>query len=490
MTTGRYDVAVLGGGFAGGLAACCLAAAGRSVALVDRGRAKLVIGESGTPAAGQALRRIAERFDLPWLAPLTRHGELVEQYPHLRAGRKRGFSYFRHAPGEAFEPGIGHANEVLVLANRTAAKSDVHWDRGNLDALLTARAADGGATLYEDAAVTSVAAARRGGYELRGERGGEPLDLRADFLLDAGGPGGILRPFLGLPDRTGALKTRTRAVYLHLDGLPDWDEVYDAAGRRGHPFPAGEAAVHHVLPKTAGAPAGWVWELRFDDGRTSVGRVAPVDEDWRYDPADPLAVAGFPTLRRRYRRGRCAAPKGGPVRTGRVQRRTGRVAGADYALLPTAAGFIDPLHSTGLAHAAAGVLRCCSVLEEHWGRPGLGRELTEYAAAVDRELDRVDGLVAPCYAALNDWPTFTLALVLYKAAATCGERSAGGGEFLIAGDMKFSAVAAEFSRRAGREPAGSLRRWLRRALGPWDAAGLFDPAVPNMHVRTAAPDEP
>ena len=482
----KTDVAILGGGFAGALAACCLLARGRSVAVFDRGvHPRFAVGESATPAAGFALREIADRFGLPWLAPLTRHGPLTRTRPDLRAGRKRGFAYFRHEPGAAFDPGEDHEHEVLVLASATPERSDVHYDRADLDALLAARAAGAGAAWFggtEIVAVTPGASGR--GYVIDGLRGGgEPVRVAADFVIDAGGPGGVLRRFLNLPDRTESIKTRTRAVYGHVAGLRRWEDALDDAGadRRDHPFPAGEAAVHHVFPD------GWRWELRFDDGVTSVGRVFPLGGPARFAPADPFASAAFPSLADRDAAARHVAPAGGPVRTGRLQRRTGRVAGADYALLPAAAGFVDPLHSTGLAHAAAGVLRLCTLLTDRWGRPDLPAALGGYAASVDRELDRIDGLVAPCYAALGDWETFVLALLPYEAAATCGERRPADGELLLADVPAFTAAVADFAAGVGRRPAAALRAELRRSLGPWDSVGLFDPAVRNLHARTAAP---
>ena len=483
----RCDVAVLGGGFGGSLAACCILASGRSVAVIDRGaHPRFAVGESSTPAAGAALRAIGRRFGLDWLPPLTRHG--TASGGPVRVGRKRGFSYFRHEPGEAFDPGEDHANELFVLANETAGAADAHYVRADLDAHLAARAADAGANYFDRTTVNSVMSRGAGrGYELKGERAGAgEVSVAADFLIDAAGPGGGLRKFLNLPDETRRVRTRTAAVYAHRAGLEQWGDALAAAGHGSpdHPFPAGEAAVHHILPN------GWVWELRFDDGLTSVGRVFPLGGKPAIDPADPFAVRGSPTLAARQAPATHAAPAGGPVRTGRLQRRTGRIAGADYALLPAAAGFVDPLHSTGLAHTAAGVLRLCTVLDDWWGRPELPRELPRYAASVGRELDRIDGLVAPCYAALGDWERFQLAVLLYEAAATCGERRAADDELLIAEDAAFTTVTERFAAELTRSPVRELEASLRPALAPWDAVGLFEPNVNNMHVRTAAPAEP
>ena len=498
----RVDVAIVGGGFAGSLAASCLLAAGRTVAVIERGsHPRFAVGESSTPATNIALRAIADRFDLRWLAPLTRHGSWAATHPALRVGRKRGFAYFHHAPGAPFDPGEDHAAELLVLASATPAAADVHWNRADFDAYLAARAVAAGAIFYDRTELKSLldrptrggAAAR---YELKGVRAeeptgaGGPVTVAADFLIDAGGPGGALRQLLALPDATALLKTRTAAVYAHLNNLEPWEATLDGLGcdRADHPFPAGEAAVHHLLP------GGWNWELRFDDGTTSVGRVAAIGgKPPSFDPADPFGAAAAPTLSRRYAASSHAAPAGGPVRTGRLQRRTGRVAGDRYALLPSAAGFVDPLHSTGTAHAAAGVLRLCTLLDRHWGRPSLPAALKAYGQRVNRELDRIDGLVAPCYAAMPDRETFQLAVLPYFAAATRGERGAtvaespADGDYLLADDPAFTAAVEGFAARLGRDGPGELRAALRKRLEPWDAVGLFDPAVPNMHVRTAAP---
>src|SRR5688500_5700507 len=60
------DVAVVGAGFAGALAALALRQQGRTVALVERGRhPRFAIGESTTPLTNLLLEELADRYGLP-----------------------------------------------------------------------------------------------------------------------------------------------------------------------------------------------------------------------------------------------------------------------------------------------------------------------------------------------------------------------------------------------------------------------------------------
>src|SRR5579884_124570 len=109
MIRGAYDVAVLGGGFAGCLLALVLKRIGRSVVVLERdSHPRFAIGESSTPLANLALEELARHYDLPRLLPLTEYGSWQRAYPELACGLKRGFSYFRHDEGRPFQPARDH----------------------------------------------------------------------------------------------------------------------------------------------------------------------------------------------------------------------------------------------------------------------------------------------------------------------------------------------------------------------------------------------
>ena len=152
-----YDFAIIGSGFAGSLLSLVLTRLGRSCVLIDRqSHPRFAIGESSTPLADMALRDIVRRYDLPRLAPLTKYGTWMADYPQMMRGLKRGFSYFDHEPGVPFVPRADHANELLVAASTDDATSDTHWLRSEVDAFFAAEAVAVGVPLLENTTLTRL----------------------------------------------------------------------------------------------------------------------------------------------------------------------------------------------------------------------------------------------------------------------------------------------------------------------------------------------
>src|SRR5690606_33135866 len=116
------------------------------------------------------------------------------------------------------------------------------------------------------------------------------------------------------------------------------------------------------------------------------------------------------------------APATGLRRTGRMQRIAAKMAGENWALLPNTAGFIDPLHSTGIAQTLCGVERLVTTLKEHWQRSTLPYWLAAYDRLLRQEFTLVDRLVAGGYATRGVFPLFAAFSMLYFAAATTYER--------------------------------------------------------------------
>ena len=69
------DIAIVGSGFAGSLAALALRKRGRRVVLIERGRhPRFAIGESSTPLANLLIEELADRYDLPQDSRRSRSG--------------------------------------------------------------------------------------------------------------------------------------------------------------------------------------------------------------------------------------------------------------------------------------------------------------------------------------------------------------------------------------------------------------------------------
>ena len=436
-------VAVVGAGFGGSLLALIAARLGHEVLLVERATLpRFAIGESCTPMANLILADLSERYDLRPLRPLSRWGDWKRELPQVRCGLKRGFTYLAHDPGRAWVDTPDNAWSLLVAGSADDASGDTHWLRADVDLHFLQAAKAAGVQYRDNTEVRSLA------------------DLGApDLVIDASGRAQALQRVLGTADQTARLRTATQATWAHFDGLPSWPDAPVA------PYPAEQAAVHHLLDDA------WVWSLRFDHGVVSLGLVSPAG-------APPLGwssqIARFPSLAEWIADGQEVSVRTG---SGRLQPLVAPAAGPGWAMLPGAAGFIDPLHSAGIAHTLLGIERLAHLLED--GLPLGGEALVAYGDVVESELLHLDRLVAGCYARLaaGDTAGFFAFTKLYFVAAIVGEhrrragRRGGQGAFLLADDPDFAGRLAT----AERADAASIHDLLR----PIDPIGVCDPLIPN-----------
>lgn len=514
MVTEHWDVAILGSGFAGSLTALLLKRLGLRVGLIDRARhPRFAIGESSTPVANMVLRDLAVRYDLPRLLPLAKWGTWRRNYPELGCGLKRGFSYFRHEPGEPFRPTPDHRAELLVAASSDDEHSDTQWLRADVDHFLVGEARDAGIPVWEATTVQSITPqAPSGEWTLEvsrpcshpdGHPDGHPdnhTTLRSRFLIDGTGEAGLLPRALDLEDRIAELHTHSRALFSHFLGVRDWGEMLVESGgsTADHPFACDDAAQHHLFD------GAWAWVLRFANGLTSVGLVI---DPRRHPPSDLTPqgewdswLARYPSWKGLLAKAQLATTPGTLVRTARLQRCWEQAASASWALLPHTAGFIDPLHSTGIAHSLCGVERLVASFEQHWGRESWEAAMREYDRIWRLELRQMDQLVDGCFRSFDHFPLLVAYSLLYFAAATTYERRRvespdHRGAFLLADDPDFSTFVTRCHRElrgltaspsTDRDRDAYIGR-LRAGLAPFDHVGLRSPTIPNMFAHTAAP---
>lgn len=492
------DIVVVGAGCGGSLTAAILQKAGFDVVLIERGRhPRFTIGESSTPAANLVLKQLAEKHGLEFLTPLCKYGTWRKQLPQIRRGLKRGFSYFTHEPGIEFRAAADHSNELLVAASSADEVGDTQWYRSDVDAYLCEQAVALGVRLFEQTSVTR--------FESHSDFvtlvllvDGQPAQLQARMLVDATAGNLVEIRESKVPLAASTLQSNTRAIYGHFDGLPKWSDI--SGSSINHPFACDDSAMHHLLD------VGWMWWIRFDDGTTSVGlvidnsksvslagsRFASPQAEWE------ATLARYPSLERAFRNARCVA---GPVSTGRLQRgvrelrlsNTSKTCGPRHVRLPNALGFVDPLHSTGLAHTFSGVARVTNLLiEERLDEARRTQLIRDYTADAMSELRWIDDLVSGCYAQLHDFRKFTAASMCYFAAATTFERRFLAGDrllrFLCAdNELLRGNVQAVFSRNPS-EPAETFENACRDALAPCNHVGLFAPTIRNMYAYTAVPE--
>ncbi len=243
----------------------------------------------------------------------------------------------------------------MVAASPHDDIGDTHWYRPDFDQNLVREAEAAGAIYLDDTAIDRVAF-DGDRATLDGTRLGQPVHIGASFVVDASGPRGFLSRALGLDAPPLRWLPPTQGLYTHFENVARWDVLRPDAAR---PYPADAAALHHVFP------GGWIWMLRFANGITSAGAALTDEAAARIAAADGAAAWDrlLATLPRCANNSRRRAPCHPWIHSPRLAFRTTRVAGNGWALLPSAAGVIDPLLSTGFPLTLLGIGRLLDVLE-------------------------------------------------------------------------------------------------------------------------------
>ncbi len=503
MPTHSFDILILGSGFGGSLMAAILARAGRSVVMIDKHRhPRFAIGESSTPLADRTLAQIADRYRLPELTPLCRWGSWKRTYPELLCGKKRGFTYFDQTTDSDLQPDNFDTRRLLVTASSTDEHSDTHWLRSDVDQFLCLLAESSGATIFEQCRYTLAQCDDR--WKIEGDSGGQPVQADASFLIDAtGSPNAVLK-HLHIADQTHQLKTNARSIFAHFASAPTCEMLLRERSIDVATFPylCDDAAVHQVLPD------GWMWQLRFDDDSLSAGfmidqrpgacEISPTfsspTQEWAW------RVARTPFLQRQFDKARIVRPDTGLLSTGRIQRLSAQGAGSNWAALTNTVGFIDPLHSTGIAHTLFSVSRLADILLSDDGSSQREQRLREYSDSLISEIRCVDELVEGCYAAIPSFRLWSHWCMIYFAAVTSMEQQPEqrfrNVSFLRASDSDFRSMLTEARQRLAQacgadklSPTAEddFCSWLQSAIEPWNHVGLFDDRCQNLYSGTAAP---
>ncbi len=187
---------------------------------------------------------------------------------------------------------------------------------------------------------------------LRGTRKNQKLEFRAKFLIDATGPRGYLQRALNLGEEALPALPKTQALYTHFEKVCRLDEL-EVFDNNSTPYPADDAALHHVFD------GGWMWVLHFNNGLTSAGIAARDEFANELNFADGTAawqkiLERFPTIQAQFENARPVLPF---VHAPRLAFCSDQIVGEKWAMLPSAAGFVDPLLSTGFPLTLLGIMR-------------------------------------------------------------------------------------------------------------------------------------
>lgn len=498
------DIAIVGSGFGGSILAMIARRLGLSVVLLERGRhPRFAIGESASPLAGILIEQLADRYDLPRVRPLSAFGTWRRTYPEIGCGLKRGFTYFKHEAGQRYRVAPGRANQLLVAASPNDELSDTHWLRADVDHFLQREAAALGAEYLDEVALDAMRAGADGSWQLTGARKGTPVSVRARFVVDASGPGGFISKALGIEHVGFEDYPATHALFSHFTGVTRCDDLPDFCTREPGtqapkhvstqaPYPPDDAALHHVFDE------GWMWVLRFGNGVTSAG-IAVTDRL----AADLRIADGEPAWRRfldRYPSIAAQFSEATAIREftwmPRMAWRAREAAGPGWAMLPSAAGFVDPLFSTGIPLTLLGIERLAAQLPalidqsritNHQPITDHQSQITnDYAALTLSDLDHTAAFVAGCYAAFPRFDRFTAYSMIYFVAASYSEMArrvaapSPPRRFLCA-DHPTLGPAVKWGRESFREDSAAYADAVRDAVEPLNIAGLCDASKANWY---------
>jgi flavin-dependent dehydrogenase len=428
------DVLVLGGGPAGSTAGILLAEAGIATTIVEAVPfPRFHVGGSLVPAT------------LPLLDRLGVH-DGVASLPHTV--RKEGVSFLtddgvRHVDywfDEALPPAIPHAYQVR---------------RDEFDAVLLDRAREVGVTVVEGWRGIKPLwdGDRVAGLTIR-DRSGEERELRARAFLDASGQAAFMANRMGW--RFPYPRHRKVAAVTHVRG------AWRAEGRG-----KGNTTI-------VSARDGWSWFIPFAGETTSIGTVVDT-QLWRRGGSEPDAllahvIATIPEVRRRLE----GAEHLFPALT--LQDFSYRVlhrSGDGYCLVGDAAGFLDPIFSTGVFLATETAASAARDISEALARHGRvdGNDFAP-TVALTRSLHRI------FFAFIRSFydPNFLAFFYTSPKALHMGAAIAS----LLAGDVLHPARW----RRTGRLQLLVVLSWLQAMLSGWGVP-LVEPlaAGPSRGAR-------
>jgi FADH2 O2-dependent halogenase len=483
-----YDLAIVGSGFGGSLLAMIATRLGLRVILLERGRhPRFAIGESASPLAGIMLEQLADRYDLPRIRPLSAYGTWQRAYPRVVCGLKRGFTYFRHERGRKYDCPPERSNQLLVEASPNDELSDTHWLRSDVDAFLVREATALGVEYVDEIALDDVEWRADGSALLTATRHQRTSRIAVRFIVDASGPRGFIGRALGNRNRGFDGYPATQALFSHFidvarcDAMPEYGFE---GGPKGPPYPVDEAALHHVFD------GGWMWVLRFNNGVTSAG--IAVTDDLAADLRLSDGASAWPRFLARYPSIAAQFADAKPIREftwmPQLSWRADVAAGPGWAMLPSAAAFVDPLFSTGIPLTLLGIERIARLLER--ARLGVGSwewgvadAWDEYSRMTLGEGDHTADFIAGCYAAFSRFDEFMAYSMFYFAAASYAEMArrlgvtAHSSRFLGADDERFASAIRDLS------PARTMciLASVERAIEHRNIAGLCNPAKKNWY---------
>jgi FADH2 O2-dependent halogenase len=392
-----FDVAIIGSGIGGSTLAAVLARQGMKVIVFEGGsHPRFTIGESMILETSEAMRALAEFYDVPELAYYS--SENFFPYIGTSHGVKRHFSFVHHTRGEH----VSARKSLQAVIPRMPYGHEIHITRQDSDYFLTSVAISYGATVLQNTFIQDINLGTDE-VEILTNKG---LKYRAAYIIDAGGMKSILAQKFNWRHRD--CLTHSRTIFTHMVDVPCFNNVSLSKAEFGHPYRLSEGTLHHIFK------GGWLWVIPFNNHTQSTNPLCSVGlqlDPRLYPQRSELTpeqeffefIQQYPDLHAQLKDAR---PVRDWMRIDRLQYSAYHVVGDRFALLAHAAGFIDPLYSKGLYVTHAQIFLMADLLIK-------AKQTGDYSAAAFEPLEKMtldyvnmhDRLVASSY---KSWQHFKL----------------------------------------------------------------------------------